>query len=162
MFIQQFDSYAGQLCSLIIFVFVAGPVLIVNVNRNLLQDNLAKRHTFTDLHKFKTAAAPCTALAVFESDIATVGEDGTWVHTVDTSVFAIFCFVSTTNQGDAFVFFLFRLNVLSSDGRVLKQFLNYDSCSMTSVSFVNHKEVQRQRYFIQISPFFNAFVIVLF
>lgn len=55
----------------------AGPVLVVSVDRNLLQDNLAIKHKFSNLHKHKTSPAPCTALAVFEGDIASVGEDGT-------------------------------------------------------------------------------------
>lgn len=34
------------------------------------------------------------------------------------------------------------LNVLSAEGRIIKQFPNVDSCSMTAVAFINHKEVR--------------------
>lgn len=89
-----------------------GFLSLVNINRNVDANILTERKRTNVLHKFASGdTSPCTGISVFDKDIATVGEDG-------------------------------RLNILSSNGmNVLREIKNADSCSLTTVSFVNHKEI---------------------
>lgn len=96
-----------------IFLFAnTGSLTLLNINRNLAQNNLTEKRRFDRLHKFVDGNnAPCTGLSVFDSDVATVGEDGV-------------------------------LNIVSlNSGETIKSFQNADSCSLTCVSFINQKEI---------------------
>lgn len=86
---------------------------MLSINRNLAHNNLAEKRRLVGLHKFSSNgnSAPCTGLSVFDSDVATVGEDGVLN-------------VVSLNTGD-----------------IIKSFMNADSCSLTCVSFINQKEI---------------------
>lgn len=89
-----------------------GSIIIANIDRNLARQNLRERLNFGVIHRFANkVAAACNALAKFEHQVATVGEDGR------LNVLAI-------NQK-----------------RLLRSYDVADSCSLTSVAFVSEKEV---------------------
>lgn len=86
---------------------------MLNINRNLASNNLNEKRRFPDLHKFASnnESAPCTGLSVFDTDVATVGEDGS-LNVVSLNF-----------------------------GETIKTFRNADSCSLTCVSFIGQKEI---------------------
>lgn len=89
-----------------------GQVTVVNIDRNLARQNLRERVNFGVIHRFDNqVAAACNALATYEHQVATVGEDGR------LNVLAI-------NQK-----------------RLFRSFDAADSCSLTCVAFVSDKEV---------------------
>lgn len=89
-----------------------GFASVVNINRNADHNNLKETYCFKDIHFMRpNATAPCTGLSTFDGEIATVGEDG-------------------------------RLNLLQAKtSRILRQYNNADSVSLTTVLFVNHNEI---------------------
>lgn len=76
------------------------------------RDNLREVAAFPGLHKFQDGSeAACTGISIFEENVASVGEDGS-------------------------------LNIVSAAAKTLiKALSSVDSCSLTCVAFVNHKEV---------------------
>ena len=73
---------------------------------------IKENHKFSNLHKFATGVvAPCTGLSVYDEDVATIGEDGS-------------------------------INILSVlTQKVAHKIPEADSCSLTAVAFVSHKEL---------------------
>ncbi|XP_058445492.1 nucleoporin Nup43 [Malaya genurostris] len=92
-----------------------GFVSFITLDRDKDEDNLQERHRFVNLHKFDTFEssndAPCTALSVHETDVATVGEDGR------------LNIISTVGQ------------------KVLRTISNADSCTLNCVAFLSPLEV---------------------
>lgn len=61
--------------------YAKGLVNLFNINRDLAANNLVRRHAFEGLHKFQgNSPAPCTGISVCGNSVATVGEDGRFVH----------------------------------------------------------------------------------
>ncbi|XP_053698410.1 nucleoporin Nup43 [Sabethes cyaneus] len=92
-----------------------GYVSLIALDREREEDNLQERHRFSNLHRFDTFSsmnrAPCTALSVHDTDVASVGEDGR------------LNILSTVGQ------------------KVLRTVSNADSCTLSCVAFLNPKEV---------------------
>lgn len=92
-----------------------GHVSLIAVDRDRDEDNLQERYRFENLHRFDTFSsmngAPCTALSVHDTDVASVGEDGR------LNIF------STVGQ------------------KILRCVSNADSCTLSCVAFLNPKEV---------------------
>lgn len=95
-----------------------GCVRVLHLNRNIGRENLTEEYCQKDAHHFENnVTAPCNALSTFEHNIASVGEDG-------------------------------RLNVLNINGNaIIRTINNADSCSLTCVTFINHKEVISKMYY---------------
>lgn len=52
-------------------------LLLINLNYGLTHESITVKHQIEQLHKYKTnAPAVCTGISVYETNIATVGEDG--------------------------------------------------------------------------------------
>lgn len=92
-----------------------GFVSLIALNREKDEDNLQEQYRFENLHRFDTFSslngAPCTAVSVHETDVASVGEDGR------------LNILSTVGQ------------------KVLRSISNADSCTISSVAFLSPKEV---------------------
>lgn len=78
----------------------------------LNDSEIKENYQFSQLHKFSTGVvAPSTGLSVYDEDVATIGEDGS-------------------------------INILSVlTQKVAHTIPEADSCSLTAVSFVSHKEL---------------------
>ncbi|XP_001850986.2 nucleoporin Nup43 [Culex quinquefasciatus] len=92
-----------------------GFVSLIALDRERDEDQLQERFRFENLHRFDTFStlngAPCTALSVHDTDVATVGEDGR------------LNVLSTVGQ------------------KVLRSISGADSCTISCVAFLNPKEV---------------------
>ncbi|XP_053950590.1 nucleoporin Nup43 [Anastrepha ludens] len=90
-----------------------GRITILQIKRAVEDDLLQQKVQSDVLHKFNASgtAAPCTAISVFEKDIATVGEDGR-LNIVD-----------------------------ANDIRKVLRSIEADSISLTALKYVNPREV---------------------
>lgn len=60
-----------------VFLSFLAQLLFINLSKSLTHAEIEEKHRIDNLHKFKTGVpAVCSAISVFDTNIATVGEDG--------------------------------------------------------------------------------------
>lgn len=59
------------------FFYPTAQLLLINLNYGLTHESITIKHQIEQLHKYKTnVPAVCSGLSVYETNIATIGEDG--------------------------------------------------------------------------------------
>lgn len=70
-----------------LFFNPTAQLLLINLNYGLTHESITIKHQIEQLHKYKTnVPAVCSGLSVYETNIATIGEDGRLVLETNSTI----------------------------------------------------------------------------